>query len=419
MFNGSFRVANIGVNDITARVKNGNEWGAICTQQFYVPIDYSGLVINEIHYNPKDSIFLNPAISRLDTVGGNNFEFIEIKNTGTTDISLKGVRFVDGVSLVVENAVLLAPNELAVFAEDSYWFTQKYGFAPDGEYKDQLSNSGERIELQNPFGDMIDTLKYNDKLPWDTIPDQGLYSLALKDANVDNSLAVNWSVQDVLVTPRAENTFQKYIHAKLLLEGFYDPTISSMHTILKDKNLLPLQQPFNTVPWNYTGTESVSAIPDDIVDWILIMVRDANNNILNQAAAFINQNGELINLDGTKGIVLDQALGNTISVHHRSHLAILSATPYDGTVYDFTTAVHQATGNAQLKALDGKYMLYAGDYDATGIINNTDFNDWKVQGAVLNQYLPIDGDGNGVVNNKDYNLWTRNRSKVGEPGVRY
>ena len=72
-----------------------------------------------------------------------------------------------------------------------------------------------------------------------------------------------------------------------------------------------------------------------------------------------------------------------------------------------------------MKNVNGRMCLYAGDYDATGIINSVDFNDWKVQGAVLNQYLPIDGDGNGIVNNKDYNLWIRNRSKVGEPSVRY
>jgi len=72
-----------------------------------------------------------------------------------------------------------------------------------------------------------------------------------------------------------------------------------------------------------------------------------------------------------------------------------------------------------LKLIDGKYMLYAGDYDGKGIINNVDFNNWKIQGAIINQYLPIDGDGNGIINSLDYNLWTNNKSKVGHPSVRY
>ena len=64
-------------------------------------------------------------------------------------------------------------------------------------------------------------------------------------------------------------------------------------------------------------------------------------------------------------------------------------------------------------------MLHSGDYDATGIINSNDFNLWKVQSAALNQYLNIDGDGNGIINSLDFNLWQNNKSKVGQPSIRY
>lgn len=47
-----------------------------------------------------------------------------------------------------------------------------------------------------------------------------------------------------------------------------------------------------------------------------------------------------------------------------------------------------------------------------GIINNQDFNVWKLQAAALNTYTPADADGNGIVNNLDYNLWKANGSKV-------
>jgi len=52
---------------------------------------------------------------------------------------------------------------------------------------------------------IIDTLRYNDKAPWDPIPDDGLYSLALIDASSNNALALNWAAQNVFVTPKAEN----------------------------------------------------------------------------------------------------------------------------------------------------------------------------------------------------------------------
>ena len=156
------------------------------------------------------------------------------------------------------------------------------------------------------------------------------------------------------------------------------------------------------------------------MDWILLMSRTADGTILEQTAGFLNEQGELVSLDGTPGVLLEQINGSYLSVHHRSHLAVISSTPYTaGEIYDFTTSSDKALGNNQLKLLANKYVLHAGDYDANGLINNTDFNRWKVQSAVLNQYIPIDGDGNGIVNSVDYNLWINNRSKIGETLIRY
>ena len=192
-----------------------------------------------------------------------------------------------------------------------------------------------------------------------------------------------------------------------------------MTTQFQTQNLLPIQQPFQTAPWQYTGTESTATPPPEAIDWVLIMTRDAAGTILHQAAGFISATGELLNTDGTLGIPIKDALNNYISIHPRGHLAVLSAQPYTGELYDFTISDTTVKGLGQLKQIADKYLLHAGDYDASGIINSTDFNNWKVQGAVINQYLPIDGDGNGIVNNKDYNLWIQNRSKVGAPSIRY
>ena len=209
------------------------------------------------------------------------------------------------------------------------------------------------------------------------------------------------------------------VHAKVFLEGFYDLASQSMHTTLRDNNLLSLTQPFNTAPWHYNGTENVNSIPDSVTDWILVATRDHEGNILNQAVGFIHQNGDLLGIDGSGGIPLAEAIGKRLSIHPRLHLAVISSGLYSDEQYDFTISPTKALGVEQLKAIDNTYLLHAGDYDANGIINSIDFNNWKIQGAVLNQYLPIDGDGNGIVNNKDYNLWIRNRSKVGESIIRY
>lgn len=209
------------------------------------------------------------------------------------------------------------------------------------------------------------------------------------------------------------------VKAKVLLEGYYDATTSQMKTQFQEKNLFPLNQPFNTAPWNYTGTERAIQLPTEAVDWVLLVLRDNNGAILNQATGFINQKGELIDIEGNKGIFLSGALDNYISIHPRGHLAVLSSSPYAGTMYDFTTNSTSAAGVEQLKLISGKYMLYAGDYDGSGIINSLDFNNWKVNSALINAYLPIDGDGNGIINASDYNLWIINKAKVGEPVIRY
>ena len=213
---------------------------------------------------------------------------------------------------------------------------------------------------------------------------------------------------------------ESVVFGKVLLEGYLNSQTGLLKSKLNELGLIPLTQPYNTTPWNYNGGEQVSTIPTGIIDWILVMSRDASGTVLSQAAGFINEEGALLGLDGTPGILMENITGNFISIHHRSHLAVISATPYTvGEIYDFTTSSDKALGNQQQKLVSNKFVLYAGDYDANGLINNTDFNKWKIQSAVLNQYIPIDGDGNGIVNSVDYNLWINNRSKVGEPKIRY
>lgn len=208
------------------------------------------------------------------------------------------------------------------------------------------------------------------------------------------------------------------LQARVFLEGFYNAGTQTMLTALNSQNLLPLIQPYNQPPWNYAGTEQVTTIPTNAVDWILVMARDAADNILAQSVGFVDNQGQLISLDGSNGIVLSQAYGNYISIHHRNHLAIISENTY-GAFTDFTISDTTVKGTQQLKNVAGKYCLYAGDFDGSGIVNNQDYNQWAIKKSALNQYLPIDADGNGIINNLDYNLWLGNGAKIGHNGIHY
>lgn len=207
--------------------------------------------------------------------------------------------------------------------------------------------------------------------------------------------------------------------AKFLLEGLLNTQTGQMNTTLFDNNMVPHQQPFNTSPWFYTGTEQANTFPANTSDWVLVVARANNGTIIDRKAGIVRKDGILVSTDGTEGIFFSSLPNNVyFSIHHKSHLAVMTNNPAsNGQLVDFTTSLSTARGSQQVKLVGSWYTLYVGDYDASGVINNLDYNKWRANAAAVGQYLPVDADGNGVVNNLDYNRWIQNRSKVGTSEV--
>jgi len=207
---------------------------------------------------------------------------------------------------------------------------------------------------------------------------------------------------------------------KIFLEGFYNNATTEMNNYLTVAGLLPSTQPFNRSPYLYSGTEQLGTSSTDIVDWVLIQLRAVGNTaeIVHQKAALLRKDGFIVNENGQELVDfhLTENGDYLIAIHHKSHLSILSRESQlfskNPEVYDFTLSEFTAMGDAQLKYIDGNFFLNAGDFDGNGIINNQDFNLWKLSSAAINQYLSADADGNGIINNQDYNFWKANRSKV-------
>ncbi len=208
---------------------------------------------------------------------------------------------------------------------------------------------------------------------------------------------------------------------KVYLEGFY--SAFGMTTILNTQGLIPLSQPYSVPPWNYQGTESVSAIPNvDVVDWVLVELRDTTTaalatgeTVIARQAAFLLNDGKIVGLDGNGTCPIAMSITNNLFVviYHRNHLAIMSANALqqiDGTfTYDFRDYNYKAYGLAAQKNLGaGSYGMISADADADGDVTDTDKTIWENQVGTQG-YQSGDFDMDGQVNNPDKNdFWIPN-----------
>ena len=204
------------------------------------------------------------------------------------------------------------------------------------------------------------------------------------------------------------------------LEGPYNG--SDMNTDLNVAGNLPLNQPFNTSPWNYAGDESIASIPNaNIVDWILMETRNAVDastatagTVIFQQVGFLLNDGSIVGLDGTSNLEFKVHVdsNNFVVIYHRNHLSIMSAEDLSHSgwkySYDFTIGSGQAYNSGQ-KDLGGVWGMLAGNADGNGEVHQDDINNvWSGQ-AGENGYYSGDMDMNSEVNNQDKNdVWLPN-----------
>ena len=182
------------------------------------------LTITKIMYHPQ-------ATSQFPD--GDDLEFLEIRNTGSTTANLSGIYF-RGTGFVYQfpaNATL-GTGLCVIIASNATVFQSKYGFAPYGEFTRQLSNSGEQLVLSDAFGNVIDFVEYADVSPWPDADGNGSY-LKLAEITLDNSLPESWIASNDIITsvdaPFAEIKFIVYPNpVREILNVEADSDISSI-----------------------------------------------------------------------------------------------------------------------------------------------------------------------------------------------
>lgn len=237
-------------------------------------------------------------------------------------------------------------------------------------------------------------------------------------AGIYQDILVNAAGCDSVVVSKIEEvTAGISLDARVFLQGAYMGT-ATMKTDLSSLGLLPNQQPFNVAPWNYGGAESINFDPIGVVvDWVLVEIRDANNNnvIVDQQAALLSSDGSLLDVNGNSGLVFGQGFnGNAyyLSIRSRNHLPVISHVainfPQAGT-HDFSQSGAAQGGLANLhNEGDGRYSLPAGDFDANGVINFNDFNLFQAAPTSIYYYVHNDCSLDGFTTVLDFNLYKGN-----------
>jgi len=240
-------------------------------------------------------------------------------------------------------------------------------------------------------------------------------------AHIENDVfdtCPTWTGAPVGVVNNAPITFQGSVGFQGYQEG------GQMSSYLVDNGLLPMSQPFSIAPFNYNGNENITNIPNNTVDWVMVELRDANNEsmVIDRKAALVNKSGNIIGTDGSLGVAFDNAApGNYfVVVHHAGHSSIMSAntmTIPNNTTYDFRFSPSMVKGSEQMELIDGLYVMRSGDYDNSGTTNFTDFVYWLQNNNKFDTYAAYDADGNATVNFSDFVLWLRNNNHFRYPGI--
>jgi hypothetical protein len=162
----------------------------------------------------------------------------------------------------------------------------------------------------------------------------------------------------------------------------------------------------------------VSVPNTDIVDWVMVELRDAASapgatvaTRIARQAGFLLKNGQIVGLNGSSPMQFTATVTNQLFaiVWFRNHLAVMSASGLvnvAGTyTYDFTTGAGQAYGGANAHKLIGSgiWGMISGDGDVNGTVNNSDESVVWTLNAGRKGYFAGDYNLNSHVQNQDKN----------------
>jgi hypothetical protein len=158
---------------VKARALSGSTWSALNEAVYAVGLVNESLRISEIMYHPAE----DP-----------NAEYLELTNVGSQAINLNRVRFTRGIAYSFPSFEL-PPGGYCLLVKDIAAFEARYGgnLPVVGRYTGSLSNGGERIELVDAVGGVIQSFEYQDD--WYKQTDGLGFSLTVRDPQIAANLS--------------------------------------------------------------------------------------------------------------------------------------------------------------------------------------------------------------------------------------
>ena len=211
---------------------------------------------------------------------------------------------------------------------------------------------------------------------------------------------------------------------KVFLSGAFDDTIDAVSNKLRTLNLIPTNQPYIDSHFSWQGNETVNVnnLKNDLVDWVLVTVRNPYTNAyVSSKAGILKTDGNIIDPehsisgDNTAGLTLP-GISNVgkykIVIQHRNHIGVatfaaISITPGSPFNLDFTTNTRVNPSSQITIGTVGTAMVYglrSGDITNDGIIDAADRNVIGNTNEVDHVYDAKDVNNDGAVDAIDRNI---------------
>jgi Domain of unknown function (DUF4832)/Domain of unknown function (DUF4874) len=247
-------------------------------------------------------------------------------------------------------------------------------------------------------------------------------SSSVASSSPSSSNSSTTSISSTTTSSSVISTTQPALNLKVNLGATFDNSTDAMRTNLRAAGIIPLSQPYNDSRFGYTGGESLPTgdLAIDIVDWVLVEIRDnATNAIIRTKAAILKGSGMIVESTNagfgntTAVISLDNLPTGSYKVvlRHRNHIAIATDIPVEfannyTTNVDFTTNLNVKNSNQSILGTNNStgaiiYGMKLGNSTGDGSVDSLDRATVRNALETINEYNPNDINMDGSFDSLD------------------